>query len=234
MSSECGRDGTGWLYSSLYDSTHITCLSVSGFRGYEGIGLHEGCLEFMIGKSYQAYGFIIRHQTHELLSSQILTCFFQQYASDMLRGSVHVHWLRAGITGRKADHELSVSWELLMTPASWMYTMVTYEHRPARSFPKRNMNLTSPSWAGSLRLIIQDEAFLQGGVMCRDGFPPDWSIGFGFRGGKSTDITMTRFSLSQALNASFGFQYKDWHVQWIIRWHPYLGLFGGSVLAWSF
>jgi hypothetical protein len=234
FSSELGSNGTGWLDSSLYDSIPQTIVSLSGFRGYEGTDIHEGVLEFMKGINNQGYGFLIRHQTHELLTSQSCTIFFRRHATPLLRGAVEIHLLRACITGSKPDHELSLSWELIMIPASWMYTRVSYIHKPARSFPEKDMHISVPSWSGSLRFIVHDEAFLQGGVMCRDGFLPDWSAGFGFKGGKYINLTMTRFSLSRALNTSFGLHYRDWHIQWIIRWHPYLGLSGGSAFAWVF
>jgi len=234
FSSELGHDGTGWFGSSLYDSIPHIQISLSAFRGYEGTDIREGVIELISGKKNQGYGFIIQFQGHELLSSQAMTFFYRRYVSDMLRGSVEIHGIRAGITGMRADNELSVSWELLMMPASWMNTVIAYHHKPARSFPEKVISLTCPSWSGSLRFLIKDEAFLQGGVMCRDGFAPEWAAGFGFKGGMYTDITMTRFSLTRALNASFGIHYRDWKFQWIFRWHPYLGLSGGSALVWAF
>mgnify|MGYP000098597877 CR=1 FL=1 len=234
MSTEMGHDGTGWLGSSLYDSIPPLQVSLSAFKGYEGSGIHEGSLKLTKGNKRQEYGIFFQYQSHELLSSSALTFSIRRHASDMLRGSVDVHWLQAGVTGLKTDHELSISWDLLMMPVPWMNTMVSYNHKPARCIPNRGMSLTCPSWSGSLRFIIQDEAFLHGGVMCRDGFAPDWAVGFGFKGGKHADITMTRFSLTRALNTSFGIHYLDWHFLWTIRWHPYLGLSGGSVLAWAF
>jgi hypothetical protein len=223
-----------WYGSVFSDSLPVFRASILAFRGYPGTDINEGGVIFVRGKGTQAMGLDCRFQFHELLSSQAFSVIYYCHISELLMGALSGTWNRSGPKTSPSYHELSLSWCLIFKPVPWLDTSVSYKGKPSYTFPEKKVNLTSPGWSGHVRFIVPGEAYISTGVLCYDGFYPEWTTELGFNGGAYTTWSLSWFSLSRSVNGSFKIIQHPWTLTWICRWHPLLGLSGGSVLSRSF
>lgn len=215
------------------DSIPVFTASVMAFRGYPETDIGEGGFNITRGKERNALGLNCRFQFHELLSSQAFSVLYRRKFSDLLMGELSGRWFRTEPQRAPPCHELSLSWRLRLHPAPWLNTTILYEGEPSLAFPDKRIKLTSPWWGGYIRFIVPNEGYISAGVICTEHLYPDWLVGLGFYAGTHTALSMSWFNLSRSLNATLKIQYLSWTFTWIVRWHPLLGLSGGSVFSYS-
>ncbi|MDD3806413.1 MAG: hypothetical protein PHE86_00065 [Candidatus Marinimicrobia bacterium] len=235
FSHAVGNYGLAWLEEDIFsDSLYTDSSLIFSFRGYSNSFIKEGGFQGFLQKEKASFGLDCSFQFHDLMSTQVFDFRFYRTFTTLISGDFSFDWTRVAPSDFTAVHEFSFSWRLKMYPTRRVKTSIGFDKHPFLSQPKGSPALNTPAWFGTFSYQMIPTVHVLTGVYCRQGFNPDWAIGTSIKGGRYTVWHAAWFSLSHATHMSFSLMYHSWKFQWIVRWHPYLGLCSGSSVSWDF